>query len=183
MTQRAKSFKAAIIGLPFGWIISYTLFAITSVSLVVGSEIAFGEPIFNIAYAIAFVVFANLMPAGLQLNSLMPKWFTVKTGGLLTAVIGTLIMPWKLVEDPNALFYFYSFIGSIFGPILGIMLSGYFIERKQKINLDNIYVKPGANGQYQGGYNKVAMGVLLVSFIIPMSGAFLSNVPLLVSIK
>lgn len=203
-TQRAKSPKAAIIGLPLGWIISYVLFAITSVSLVAGTEIAFGEPIFNIAYAIdrmdsdfaavvlilalnigaiAFVVFANLMPAGLQLSSLMPKWFNVKTGGLLTAVIGTLIMPWKLVEDPNALFYFYSFIGSIFGPILGIMLSSFYIERKGIINLDNIYVRPGENGQYENGYNIVAIIVLIVSFALPMSGAFFRNSALLVSLN
>ena len=203
-TQRAKSPRAAIIGLPLGWIISYVLFAITSVSLVAGTEIAFGEPIFNIAYAIdrmdndfavvalilalnvgaiAFVVFANLMPAGLQLSSLMPKWFNVKTGGFLTAIIGTLIMPWRLVEDPNALFYFYSFIGSIFGPILGIMLSSFYIERKRIIDLDNIYVKPGNNGQYENGYNIVAIAVLIISFALPMSGAFIRNSALLVNLN
>lgn len=92
-------------------------------------------------------------------------------------------MPWKLVEDPNALFYFYSFIGSIFGPILGIMLSSFYIERKMRINLDNIYVEPGMNGQYENGYNLVAVGVLLISFALPMSGAFFRNSSLLVSLN
>lgn len=203
-TQRAKKPSDAIIGIPLGMIISYILFAITSVALVAGTEIAFGEPIFNIANAIdnmesnfavvvlilalnvgaiAFVVFANLLPAGLQLSSLFPKVFSVKTGGIFTAVVGTLIMPWKLVENASTLFLFYSFIGSIFGPIAGIMLSNFYIERKKQINLDNIYVKPGATGQYKNGYNIVAVVVLIISFALPMSGAFFQNVPLLVNLN
>lgn len=200
-TQRAKSPKDAIIGLPVGMILSYVLFAITCVALIAGTEIAFGEPIFNIAFAIdkmnsniaviililalnvgatAFVVFANLLPAGLQLTSLFPKIFTVKTGGIFTAIVGTLILPWKLVSGASALFLFYSFIGSIFGPILGIMLSSFYIERKKKLNLQTIYVKPGTNGGYANGYNMVAVIVLIISFALPMSGAFLQSVPFLV---
>lgn len=200
-THRAKSPKAAMIGLPVGFILSYILFAITCVALIAGTEIAFGEPIFNIVHAIdkientfavvvlilalnvgaiAFVVFANLLPAGLQMSSLFPKKFTVKTAGVLTAVVGTLILPWKLVESTTTLFFFYSFIGSIFGPIAGIMLSSFFIHRKRVLNLDNIYVPAGSNGEYKNGYNPVAMAVLAVSFILPMSGAFLKGIPFLV---
>lgn len=89
-------------------------------------------------------------------------------------------MPWKLVESTTTLFYFYSFIGSIFGPIAGIMLSSFFIHRKRVLNLDNIYVPTGSNGEYKNGYNPVAMAVLAVSFILPMSGAFLKGIPFLV---
>lgn len=203
-TQRAKKPSDAAIGLPIGMILSYILFAITCVALIAGTEIAFGEPIFNIAFAIdkmnsnlaviililalnvgatAFVVFANLLPAGLQLTSLFPKFFTVKTGGIFTAIVGTLILPWKLVSGASALFLFYSFIGSIFGPILGIMLSSFYIERKRKINLENIYVQAGNNGEYENGYNMVAVIVLMISFALPMSGAFLQKVPLLVNLN
>ncbi|MFF2876057.1 cytosine permease [Gottfriedia sp. NPDC057991] len=203
-THRAKSPKDFIIGLPIGFILSYILFAITCVSLIAGTEIAFGEPIFNIVHAIdkientisvivlilalnvgatAFCVFANLLPAGLQMTALFPKLFTVKSAGILTAIIGTLILPWKLVESATTLFYFYSFIGSIFGPIAGIMLSSFYIHRKRKINLDHIYVPEGSNGEYKNGYNPIAMIVLGISFILPMSGAFLKSVPFLVKMN
>lgn len=203
-THRAKSPKDAMIGLPVGFILSYILFAITCVALIAGTEIAFGDPIFNIVHAIdkientfavvvlilalnvgaiAFVVFANLLPSGLQMSSLFPKVFNVKTAGVLTAIVGTLILPWKLVESTTTLFYFYSFIGSIFGPIAGIMLSSFYIHRKRILNLDNIYVAPGNKGEYENGYNPVAMAVLAVSFILPMSGAFLKGVPFLVKMN
>jgi allantoin permease len=203
-THRAKSPKDVIIGLPLGFILSYILFAITCVSLIAGTEIAFGEPIFNIVHAIdkikntfsvivlilalnvgaiAFVVFANLLPSGLQMTALFPKVFTVKSAGILTAFIGTIILPWKLVASSTTLFYFYSFIGSIFGPIAGIMLSSFYIHRKRQINLDNIYVPRGSNGEYKNGYNPIAMIVLAISFILPMSGAFLKMVPFLVKMN
>ncbi|MEH7452596.1 cytosine permease [Gottfriedia acidiceleris] len=203
-THRTKSPKDFIIGLPLGFILSYILFAITCVSLIAGTEIAFGEPIFNIVHAIdkientfsvlvlilalnvgaiAFVVFANLLPSGLQMTALFPKVFTVKSAGILTAIIGTLILPWKLVSSPATLFYFYSFIGSIFGPITGIMLSNFYIHRKRQMNLDHIYIPNGSNGGYKNGYNASAMIVLAISFILPMSGAFLKNIPFLVKMN
>jgi allantoin permease len=43
LTQRAKTPRAVIVGLPFGMIVSYVLFAITCIGLIVGTEIAFGQ--------------------------------------------------------------------------------------------------------------------------------------------
>jgi len=112
-----------------------------------------------------------------------PKVFSVLTGGLLAAVVGTLILPWKFVENTTALFFFYSFIGSMFGPIAGIMLASYYFERRRRLDLDSIYVAPGAPGRYPGGINMRAVAVLIVSFIITMSGKFLTGVSVLVTIN
>ncbi|MGX7151205.1 cytosine permease [Enterococcus ureasiticus] len=203
-TQKAKTPKAMMIGLPLGFILSYILFAITCVGLIAGTQIAFGEPIFNIVNAfdkidntfavfvlilalnmgaLAFVVFGNLFPAGLQMSSLFPKFLDVKKAGVLTAIIGTMILPWKLVENASTLFYFYSFIGSMFGPIAGIMLASFYIEHKQVIDLDDIYVEDGNLGEFKSGYNKTAMITLATSFVITMSGAFLQSIPFLKTIN
>ncbi|WP_411502223.1 hypothetical protein [Brevibacillus centrosporus] len=63
------------------------------------------------------------------------------------------------------------------------MLSSYYIERKRKLDLSTIYVKPGDNGRYVSGYNLVACVVMAISFIFPMSGAFFTNVPLLATLN
>ncbi|MFC5402664.1 cytosine permease [Cohnella soli] len=203
-TRRAKSVKAPVWGLPVGFLVSYILFAITSIALIAGTEIAFGQPIFNIVDAIgkmsstlavivlllalnlgatAFTVFGNLLPAGLQMTALLPKRFTVKSAGILTAIIGTLILPWKLVSSTSMLYLFYSFIGSMYGPIAGIMLASFYIQHKGKLNLKHLYVKPGEDGEYTGGYNKVAIIVLIISFLIPMSGTVFTGLTLLVKLK
>ena len=193
-TQRAKDLKSMIIGLPLGFIFSYILFAITCVALFAGTAIAFPElTSFDIVSsinqmdstiavvvlimalnigALAFVVFGNLYPAGLQLTALMPKVFTVKTGGIMTGILGAVILPWKIV---NNLFLFYSFIGSMFGPIAGIMLSDFFINKKQTLDLKQIYAPE--NSELSVSYNKRAMYVLAFSFTLSMIGAFLPGVP------
>ncbi|MGE7908558.1 cytosine permease [Lysinibacillus xylanilyticus] len=203
-SHRAKSPNSMMLGFSIGMIGSYLLFAITCISLIAGTEIAFGQPIFNIVDAIdkiqnpisvivlilalnvgatAFVVFGNLLPAGLQMTALFPKIFTVKSAGILTAIIGTLILPWKLVSSTTTLYFFYSFIGSMFGPIAGIMLSSFYIERKKRIELSMLYVEEGSNGAYKNGYNVIACIVLAISFILPMSGAFFKSVPFLVKLN
>ncbi|MGG1658457.1 cytosine permease [Brevibacillus sp. NRS-1366] len=204
LTQRAKTPKAPLVGLPLGMIASYILFAITSVGLLVGTQIAFGLTNFDVVAAIdqignpvaviilllalnigstSYVVFGNLLPSGLQMTALFPKVFSVKSAAIVTAILGTIILPWKLVNGTAALYMFYSFIGSMYGPITGIMLVSFFMERKRKLDLSAIYVKPGENGEYKNGFNITACGVLIVSFIITLSGAFLPNVIVLATIS
>lgn len=195
-TQKAKDVKSMAIGLPLGFILSYILFAITCVSLFAGTAIAFPEmQNFDIVMAIdqmdsslavvvlimalnlgatAFVVFGNLFPAGLQLTALAPKIFTVKTGGILTGLLGVLILPWKII---NHLFLFYSFIGSMFGPIAGIMISDFFINKKGKLNLREIYAPE--NSALSRDYNTRAVTVLAISFSLSMAGAFFPQIAIL----
>ncbi len=196
-TRNATSMKAPAIGFPIGVIGSYILFALVTVSFVASLQAltsgdfdinrpgvfvdainSIGNPFVVVLLilamnvgAVAFVVFGNMLPAGLQLTAQMPKIFTLKSGALLAAVIGTVILPWKFVENTDMLFLFYSFIGSLFGPIAGIMLASYFIERKRTLDLPGIYAdyKGGEKGSLPA-YNWTALGVLFASFVITMIG-------------
>lgn len=96
----------------------------------------------------------------------------VATGGVFTAIIGVLILPWKII---NNLFLFYSFIGSMFGPIAGIMLSDFYLKKKHKFDLNTIY---GDENQILD-YNKQAIVVLIISFSLSMMGAFFPGVTVL----
>jgi len=188
-TRNATSMKAPSIGFPIGVIGSYILFALVTVSFVAALQVVtggdfdinrpgvfvqaistgVGNPFVVVLLvlamnvgAVAFVVFGNMLPAGLQLTAQLPKLFTLKRGAVLAAVIGTLIVPWKFVENTDMLFLFYSFIGSMFGPIVGIMLASYFVERKKRLDIDGIYAdyKGGQEGSLPA-YNWRALGVLI----------------------
>lgn len=199
-TQRAKDVKSMMIGLPLGFILSYILFALACVSLFAGTAIAFPElQNFDIVTAInqmestaavivllmalnlgitSFVVFGNLFPAGLQLTALLPKFFNVKTGGVITAIIGALILPWKIIDN---LFLFYSFIGSMFGPIAGIMISDFYFNRRGKLPIAQIYAPEGSPESVD--YNTRAVIVLAICFSLSMAGAFLPGVAFLKNIN
>ena len=201
-TQKAKDKKAMIIGLPLGFMMSYVLFAVTCVSLIAGTKIAFNSSIFNIVDAIdkiqnplavivlilalnlgslSLVVFGNMLPAGLQLEALFPKKLTVASGAIITAICGTVIMPWKLVANQGSLYYFYSFIGSMFGPILGIMLADYLIKRRGVFNLKEMY-QPTIDASYTGVNLKPTL-VLIFSFGIAMAGSIFQEVAFLKEIN
>lgn len=203
-TQRAKDVKSMVIGLPLGFILSYVLFAITCVGLIAGTQIAFQEPVFNIIQAFnriestvavviilsalnlgatALVVFGNLFPGGLLLTNLFPKKFSVVKGALLISIIGTLILPWKLVQTQSMLFYFYSFIGSMFGPVIGIMISDFYFNKKQKLDYRSIYVHDAKDSEHAVNYNTHALTILGISFGFAFLGAFFQSVPLLQTIN
>ncbi|MDQ4215424.1 cytosine permease [Microbacterium sp. ASV81] len=197
-TRNATSMKAPTVGFPIGVIGSYILFALVTVSFVAALQVVsggkidinrpgvfidainhgVGNPIVVVLLilamnvgAVAFVVFGNMLPAGLQLTAQLPKLFTLKRGAILAAVIGTLILPWQFVANTDALFLFYSLIGSMFGPIAGIMLASYFVERKKTLDVEGIYAdyKAGQKGSLPA-YNWRALGVLIASFVITMIG-------------
>lgn len=208
-TRNAKDVKAPALGFPIGMLVSYALFAVVTVALMAslgaasGGEVdptnptifvdainSIGNPVVVVLLilamnvgATAFVVFGNMLPSGLQMTAQFPRYFNVKTGGLLAAAVGTVILPWKFVENTDALFFFYSFIGSMFGPIAGIMLASYYFERRQRLDLDQIYTAPGDNGRHPGGVNRRAIAVLLTSFVITMSGKFLTGIDFLVQVN
>lgn len=203
-TQRAKDKRSMVVGLPLGFILSYVLFALTCVGLIAGTQIAFQEPIFNIIQAFnkiestiaviiiltalnlgatALVVFGNLFPGGLLLTNLFPKKFNVIKGAFLVSLIGTVILPWKLVETQTMLFYFYSFIGSMFGPLIGIMISDYFFNKKQFLDYRAMYGQPNKDTQYAKEYNPVALTVLGIGFTFSFIGAIFRNVSVLVLIN
>lgn len=92
----------------------------------------------------------------------------------MTAILGVLIFPWIII---NHLFLFYSFIGSMFGPIAGIMISDFFINKKGTLNLREIYAPEKAD--VNRDYNPLAVIVLIISFSLSMVGAFFPEVAFL----
>lgn len=209
-TRNATSMKAPAIGFPVGVISSYILFTLVTVSFMaslsvatqgdfdINSPVVFVQAINSIGNpfvvvflilamnvgAIAFCVFGNMLPAGLQLTAQLPKVFTLNRGAVLTAVVGTLILPWVFLETTSILFLFYAFIGSMFGPIAGIMLASYFVERKRTLDVEGIYAdyKGGQKGSLPA-YNWRAVGLLIFSFVFTMLGTVFTNVDFLVQVK
>lgn len=107
---------------------------------------------------------ANLMPPTYILISLFPK-LKYWSATIIAGVIGIGIMPWKIQSSGTFLVDVQVWISTMLGPIIGIMLADYFIVRKCKLNIHDLYT---SNGQYEyaGGYNISAMIALVVSFAL-----------------
>ncbi|CAN7113483.1 unnamed protein product [Brassica rapa subsp. narinosa] len=120
---------------------------------------------------------ANVVAPANALVNLNPKVFTFGRGALLTAVLGIVCQPWRLLKSSESFVYTW-LIGysALLGPIGGIVLADYYLIKKMKLNIGDLY-SSSASGEYyySKGYNAAAV-VALVAGIIPVVPGFLHKV-------
>ena len=94
------------------------------------------------------------------------------TGGLITAVAGIVMMPWKLYADASA-YIFTWLIGysSLMGAIGGILIADYWVLRKRQLSLEDLFRLEGRY-TYSGGINPRAV-IALVLAVLPVVPGFL----------
>jgi NCS1 family nucleobase:cation symporter-1 len=121
---------------------------------------------------------ANVVSPANDFANLAPRRISFRTGGLITGLVGVLMMPWKLVADPNGyIFIWLIAYGALLGPIGGILIADYFVWRGRKLNLRALY---RADGEYRftNGFSLVALGALVIG-VLPSLPGFLVQVKLL----
>lgn len=74
---------------------------------------------------------ANVVPPAYDLANLAPRFISVRTGALITGVLGAVIMPWKLTETPElCIFTRLRLGGGLLGAIAGILIADCWIVRR-----------------------------------------------------
>lgn len=118
---------------------------------------------------------ANVVSPANGFSNLWPKKISFRTGGIVTGIIGIVIQPWKLVQDPTG-YIFTWLIGysGLLGSIGGILLCDYFVLRRTKLDLPALY-DPKGEYLYWKGFNLVAV-VALVLGVLPNVPGFLGTI-------
>src|SRR3954471_21647050 len=115
---------------------------------------------------------ANIVAPANAFSNIAPHKVTFKQGAMITAIIGIVMMPWRLYNDAAA--YIFTWLigyGALLGPIAGIMIVDYFVLRKRELVVEDLYRRGGAY-EYTRGVNWVAI-IALVAGIAPNLGGFL----------
>lgn len=193
-TQNSKSFKAQSVGQTLGLLVSYILFAFSSVCILAGASVHYGVDTWNVLdivkrwdnifvsiFAVMVILMTtistnatgNIIPAGYQLAATFKK-LSYKQGVLLASLISIIICPWKLMENQNSIYTFLDIIGGILGPVIGVMLSHYFVVIHQEINLDNLYIEEGNFSYYKNGFNSLAFIATIVAGILSLGGKIIT---------
>lgn len=118
---------------------------------------------------------ANVVGPANDFAQLSPRHISFRTGGLITAIIGILIMPWKLVADPSG--YIFTWLvgySALLGPIGGILIADYFVLRKRQLDLAALYDAEGAY-RYHGGYSLAGLAALVIA-VLPCLPGFLVTI-------
>ncbi len=192
-TRYARSQRSQMLGQALGLPLTMTAFAFIGVAVTSATLLIYGQAIPNpvdliarfesvaiILFATAVIfaaqlttnMAANVVSPSNDFSNLNPRLISYVTGGLITAVIGILMMPWKLMETMGA-YIFTWLIGysGLMGAIAGILICDYWILRKQKLSLSDLFE---TNGQYSysKGVNWRAMTALAVA-VAPVVPGFL----------
>jgi NCS1 family nucleobase:cation symporter-1 len=97
---------------------------------------------------------ANLIPASLTFVNAGARFkLSYVTGIILAGIVGTLFQPWAIL---NNLFTYLGYYGAILSAVAGIIICDYYVIRKRRLNVKDLYQ---IEGQYKfdGGINWAGM--------------------------
>jgi NCS1 family nucleobase:cation symporter-1 len=117
---------------------------------------------------------ANVVSPANDFSNAAPKHISFRTGGLITAFVGILMMPWKLLASSQG-YIFTWLIGysALLGPIGGVMIADYFVLRGRELDVDDLYRREGQY-EYRSGFNPCALGAMLLG-VLPCVPGFLAT--------
>jgi NCS1 family nucleobase:cation symporter-1 len=113
---------------------------------------------------------ANLVGPAYDFSSLWPKGISYRVGGMITAFIAIVMMPWKILATTQG--YIFTWLvgySALLGPVAGILMVDYFLIRGTRLNTRELF---NENGEYSytGGWNIAAVVALLVGVLPNLPG-------------
>jgi len=125
------------------WVIAISMFTVVVATLAV-----------NIA--------ANVVSPANDFANAFPRWISFRLGGLITGIIGLLMQPWRLLADPSGYIFKWlvGYSGGM-GSIAGVLIADYWLVRKKKLVLGDLYRTQGAY-TYAGGWNWRAVAATII---------------------
>jgi NCS1 family nucleobase:cation symporter-1 len=194
-TRYAKSQRDQVLGQALGLNTTMPLFSFIGVAVTSATVVIFGKEIWDpvqllgrftsvpvvvlsmLALAVATLttnLAANVVAPANAFTNLAPRRISFRAGGVITGVVGIVMMPWKLLADPTG-YIFTWLIGysALLGPIAGILIADYYVLRGKELDLPALY-RPGRYS-FSGGFNWRAVTALAIS-ILPNIPGFLGTI-------
>lgn len=133
---------------------------------------------FLVILTLLFIAFAQLTtnvlnnivpPSYILMEAFHVKWVPAT---IIVGVLSIVIMPWNLVtpESAEGLGLFTRFYSAFLGPIFAVMVTDYFVLRKEKLNLNHYYNKKGNFGGVNwAGVFAILIGAVFSIFFLDLS--------------
>lgn len=175
-----------------GLVANLIVFSFITLIITAGTVVVFGETMTNptdmvakvdslgLSIVAAFAFFtatvginmvANFVPPAYDLANLMPEKIDFRMGGLITAIAGFILAAlWVSVISTIGIFPFVNTLGAILAPVYGIMVADYYLIKKQKLDIQQLFsTDPAGKYYYDGGWNKRALIALAISAVFAVA--------------
>jgi NCS1 family nucleobase:cation symporter-1 len=142
------------------WVVAISMFTVVVATLAV-----------NIA--------ANVVSPANDFANAFPQRISFRTGGLITGIVGILMQPWRLLADPARYIdgWLVGYSGGM-SAIAGVLIIDYWVIRKTKLILPDLYRRQGAYS-YVGGWNWRAVAATLIGCAVAWVGLFVPSLRVL----
>ncbi|MBZ5538598.1 MAG: NCS1 family nucleobase:cation symporter-1 [Acidobacteriia bacterium] len=193
-TRFAKSQRDQAVGQAVGLPPTMTLYSFIGVAVTSATVVIFGQAIWDpvvllskfnqplIAFIALFAlgtatlntnIAANVVSPANDFSNLWPGKITFVRGGIITAILGVLIRPWRLMENADKYIGWLVGYSGLLGPVAGIMIADYYLIRKKMIATEDLYLR-GRFYEFYRGFNLRAVialvlgiGIALIGVVVP----------------
>ncbi|MBZ5555381.1 MAG: NCS1 family nucleobase:cation symporter-1 [Acidobacteriia bacterium] len=193
-TRFAKSQRDQVVGQALGLPPTMTLYSFIGVAVTSATVVIFGQAIWDpvvllskfnqplIAFIALFAlgtatlntnIAANVVSPANDFSNLWPGKITFLRGGIITAIIGVLIRPWRLMENADKYIGWLVGYSGLLGPVAGIMIADYYLIRKKMIATEDLYLR-GRFYEFYRGFNiravialVLGIGIALIGVVVP----------------
>ncbi|OLR95000.1 NCS1 family nucleobase:cation symporter-1 [Actinokineospora bangkokensis] len=190
--SQAKQVRGQILGLPT----TMTFIAVVAILTTSGGQLLYGDgedlwdpaqlaarfdsPVLVVLALVALVLAtvscnlaANVVSPSYDFSNAFPKRITFAVGGLITGVIGVVIMPWRLISDPSIyIFAWLGFYGGVLAAVAGVLVAGYWFTLRTKLDVADLYADGGGRYWFTGGWNVKALVSTVVGAVLAVGGAY-----------
>lgn len=106
---------------------------------------------------------------GMDIAGLMPRYFSMRRGLGLICVIGILSQPWRMLTQAVTFLTVLSAFGVFWAPMTGVMIADFWIVRKQKPIMPDLY-REGGIYWYSWGFNWRAFAAFFIGITPSIPG-------------
>lgn len=106
---------------------------------------------------------ANSISAANDLTVLFPRWVNIHRGCIIAGLIGGWVfVPWKILASASSFLSFMGGYAVFLGPIAAILMSDYWLVRRQRVDVPAMY-NPHGRYHYWHGINWRALVVMIIA--------------------
>ncbi|HET6893857.1 MAG TPA: NCS1 family nucleobase:cation symporter-1 [Candidatus Baltobacteraceae bacterium] len=191
-TRYARSQRGQMIGQAVSMPLTMAAFSFIGIAVTSATVLLFGKALWDpvdlitkfptpvvviggiivILSSVTINVGANVMAPARAFENLWPKYITFAIGAVLTGLLSLAMEPWRVLATYGAyIFTWLGTYGAMLGAFDGIAIADYWLVRKKRIDLAQLYT-PGGIYSYAKGLNVRAVAALLAGWIVTLVGLF-----------
>jgi NCS1 family nucleobase:cation symporter-1 len=193
-TRYAKSQRGQILGQVWSMPLAMAAFSFIGIAVTSATVQLYGTALWNpvdliakfppvvvvigglivILSSVTINVGANVMAPARAFQNLWPSRITFAIGAILTGLLSLGMQPWWVLANfSHYIFGWLGIYGALLGAFDGIAIADYWLVRKRRLDLAELY-KPSGLYSYDGGVNYRAVGAVIVGWLLALLGLWVT---------